>query len=281
MFPNRNFIFRDRVELSFYTYKDKPKSSASSYIFNPGHSEVPETPPDDKYTITELTSPSVNPIIDDFEFSIITEPEPIPEPLLPSPMPTQLAECVIPSPTPPPPPTVTKSKNVLKARKPKTVVAPTASTAITPKNIKSPLELVKELLKRKGTVEQPKISESLNQAAEKVKELVPLLSSPQKATPVSPKKTPRGRKPTKTQISTPSEILPSRRTRMSSNSEKADVNDSSSSSSITSDVSVAPRRTTRRNSKTLPDLDAPSLPTTTNDQNPTKPDKRPRKSTQR
>lgn len=171
LFPFRNFIFRDRKDQSFFTIKQTAVRSPPSC--SPGES-IRDYAIEEQITTTTTTTSNDLPSTSKVE-EILCQlfPDDDEEAEAPS---TVLLDSPIPLPerekSKSPPKVLSKTFDFLAKRK---LFAP--SFNIQPKNIKSPLDLVKSLLKcKEEPLEEQEIQTSL--AEIKVKAILPVLKSP-------------------------------------------------------------------------------------------------------
>lgn len=250
MFPFRCFVFRDRRDQSYHTYKRsaphaKPPNDSSNFeaIFDDFFSSNdPETPP----TLTDLKSPAqyreesiavkrqtgdghhsdTSQIEDILNELFPTDTENPPDESLPSTSPEPFAEIQIPPPDPPK--TLSRSLGFLSKLK---AAQPTPTTCIQPKNIRSPLDLVKGLLQKTVTPVNHQLK------VEPVK---------------SPLKKPKG-----------PQILNRSRRMDQSDSDDSVIKDTKPKKSLrkqsTISAGTSPLKSTRSNT-ILPDLSSPSMP---------------------
>lgn len=171
MFPFRNFIFRDRQNQSFYTCKVLPQPTS------PLRSQhMPVVVPD------RIASPPNSAHFED----ILCELFPTDSPNY-----SQVSSCDGPQPTVPPqagpaqsvsasPQMLSKTMNLIAKKR-----EVSSSFIAQPKNIKSPLDLVKDLLKRKTRIEEPQMEKSLAVAKSQLQPCLSKLIQPNERSPVT------------------------------------------------------------------------------------------------
>lgn len=177
MFPFRNFIFRNGESQTFFTRKavktspNLPVTNSPPYDVLPGSSSHPDDQRNIEAILDELFP-------DERMNSIPVQANP-PHATFHS------SEAAFASPTPPlqlPQRTLTKAMDLVKRR------GLRATSPAQPKNIKSPLDLVKNLLQRKSVEPVGVVTESLQEASNKMKKLDPVMQSPSRHAPQSPTK---------------------------------------------------------------------------------------------